>query len=260
MAQRTRKSKRGKQAVQEKQGPSTMVLVLGGVAVLALAVVIWNVVSGVTDRTVRSHVEIDFDSPGELLEMATPVVRGDPDAPITLMDFSDYSCPACRDFASRVKPTLNRVYVDTGLLRFEYYDFPPPGMFPNSYTASRAARCAGDQDAYWAFHDRLYQNQSRWSTLSDPVRTFEGYAEEIGVDRGDFRDCLRGDRHAETVTANFMLGQQLGVTGTPTVMLNTGEGAPVRINQWNDVDAVRSAIDAALERGGHIEANEENDG
>ncbi|TVP57869.1 MAG: hypothetical protein EA351_05095 [Gemmatimonadales bacterium] len=249
MAQRTRKNK-GKKEKEEKSSPNTMVLVLGGVGVLAVAILVWNIVSTATDQTVRSPVDIEYESPAELLAMAEPVVRGDLDAPITLMDFSDYSCNACQAFTMQSKPTLDRAYVDRGLMRFEYYDFPT-GMFPNSFTAARAARCAGDQDGYWPFHDLLFQRQTTWGTQADPNRTFEGYAEEVGIDVGEFRSCLRSDRHAEVVTANLELARQLGVAGTPTLMLNTGEGTPVRIPDWRDMQQMRDQIDSALERRGH---------
>lgn len=256
MSQRTRKAK-GKRADQPGQGsPNTMVMVLVGVGVLALAILAWNIISTATDETARAHVEIDYDSPAELLALAEPAGRGDPDAPIVMMDFSDYSCQFCAEFATRVKPTLMREYVDSGLMRFEYYDFPVENIFPNSVTAARAARCAGDQDGYWAYHDHLFQNQAQWSTQSDPVRTLEGYAEELGFDGDDFESCLRSDRHAEAVTANFRLGEQLGVGGTPTVMLNTGEGAPIRVNDWRQLPTVRGMIDDALERGGHLSADD----
>lgn len=249
MAQRTRKNK-GNKAEQEKSSPNTMMLVLGGVAVLAVAILIWNVVSTATDQTVRSPVEIEYDSPAELLQMAEPAVRGSADAPITMMDFSDYSCPSCQAFTMQSKPTLMRAYVDRGLMQFQYYDFPT-GMFANSFTAARAARCAGDQDAYWPYHDVLFQRQSNWGTQADPNRTFEGYAQDLGLDQSAFRSCLRSDAHAEVVTANLELARQLGVAGTPTLLLNTGEGTPTRVPDWRQMDQMRSLIDAAIERAGH---------
>lgn len=248
MAQRTRKNK-GKEAVQKKSGPSTMTLVLGAVGVLAVGLLVWNIVSTATDETARSPVELEYESPAELLAMAQPAVRGDPDAPVTLMDFSDYSCSACQQFTLRLKPTLDRQYVSPGYMQFAYYDFPT-GMFPNSFTASRAARCAGDQNAYWPFHDRLFQMQSSWSTQADPVGTFEDYAEELGLDSGQFESCLRSDMHAEVVSANLELGRQLGVGGTPTIMLNTGEGSPVRVQDWTQTASVQALIDDVLARAG----------
>jgi protein-disulfide isomerase len=224
--------------------------VLGGVALVAVLVVGWNVFTGLSDRTARSLVDLEYDSPQELLELAQPAAKGDADAPLIIMDFSDYSCPSCRAFTTQVKPFLERGYVDTGLARFAYYDFPLSG-FPNSFTAARAARCAGDQDAYWEYHDQLFLAQAEWSGMADPVSTFERYARDLGLDRGEFRSCLRSDRHAEVVTANQRLGLQLGVGGTPTIFLNTREGRAARLEDWGNMEAVRGTLDAALERLGH---------
>jgi len=175
---------------------------------------------------------------------------GDPEAPLAILDFSDYSCPSCRQFTSTVKPFLDQGYVQQGLARFQYYDFPLPG-FPNSFLAARAARCAGDQDAYWPFHDELFRNQPSWSIMADPVSTFEGYAGNLGLDRGAFRSCLRSDRHADVVTANRDLGRELGVQGTPSIFVNTGEGRAVRVEDWGNTAAVRQVLDEALARMGH---------
>lgn len=256
MSKRTRQSKGRVKEVQAKNSSSgTMTWILGGVVVVALLVVGWNLFTSVTDQTVRAPLELPALSPQELSELAQPVVMGDPGAPLTVMDFSDYSCPSCRQFASAVKPLLDASYVQQGLARFAYYDFPLPG-FPNSFLAARAARCAGDQDRYWSFHDELFRNQPQWSVMADPVPTFEGYAESLGLDRGDFRSCLRSDRHAETVTANRDLGRQLGVGGTPTIYVNTGEGRALQVEQWGNMAEVRRVLDEALVRLGHAPAED----
>jgi protein-disulfide isomerase len=252
VSKRTRESKkgRGKEGHSEKSSPGTMTLVLGGVALVAVLVVGWNLFASATDQTVRAPLELPAMTPQEMAELAQPVVAGDDGAPLTIMDFSDYSCPSCRQFASAVKPLLDQGYVQQGLARFAYYDFPLPG-FPNSFLAARAARCAGDQDGYWPFHDELFRNQPQWSIMADPVPTFEGYAERLGLDRGDYRSCLRSDRHAEVVTANRDLGRQLGVQGTPTIFVNTGEGRALRVEDWGNMTEVRRILDEALVRLGY---------
>lgn len=235
-----------------------MTWVLGAVALVAVVVVGWNLFSSATDQTVRGPLELPAMEPQELASLAQPVVAGVDTAPLTIMDFSDYSCPSCRQFSSSVKPLLDQGYVQEGLAQFAYYDFPLPG-FPNSFLAARAARCAGDQDAYWPFHDELFRNQPQWSIMADPVPTFEGYAERLGLDRGAYRACLRSDRHAEVVTANRDLGRQLGVQGTPTIFVNTGEGRALRVEDWGNMAAVRRILDEALGRLGHGRADTEGD-
>ena len=183
---------------------------LAAAGALAAVIVGWNVVSSLFDATVRSSadVEFEFSTPQELLAAAEPVSLGNPDAPLTLMEFGDYQCPACQNFYRQAKPILDVSYIEPGRVRFEFYDFPLEATHPNAFLAARAARCAGDQDRYWDYHDRLFQNQVLWSFEPDPAGAFNGYADDLGLDGGEFRSCLRSDRHAEVVVANQMLGIQ----------------------------------------------------
>lgn len=157
----------------------------------------------------------------ELLERATPIEVGDRSAPVRMVVFSDFQCPYCGQFALQMKPQLQANQVADGTLHIAFYDFPLGGGHRHSFTASRAARCAGDQGKYWEYHDLLYGQQSRWSPKNaTPLSDFEDYAEVVGLDRAEFSSCLRSDRHAEVVTANRLLGEQLGISGTPTVIVN----------------------------------------
>jgi protein-disulfide isomerase len=238
----------GRQEGAAKAKRSPLGLVLGGVGVVAAAVIIWNVVSSAIDPTVRGPVDLGDPTPDELVALAQPIERGNAASPIIIVDFSDYSCPACRQFASQAKPLLDASYVDTGLARFQYFDFPIVTNFPNSFLAARAARCAGDQNAYWPFHDQLFRTQESWSRQADAAPSFEDFAGQLGLNRSDFRSCLRSDRHAATVTANLRLGQQLGVNATPTIFLNTGEGRARRVENWTNLNQVRALLDEAVER------------
>jgi len=224
-----------------------MIWVLGAAGIVGVAIVAWNVVSSLLDDTVRAPVAIEYDSPQELLALAQGVVSGDPDAPITIMEFADYQCPSCQAFAQQVKPFIDLTYVQQGQANMVFYDFPLAEIHPNAFLAARAARCAGDQGAYWAYHDRLFQTQPQWSTRADPAGEFVSYAQAIGLNRDEFRSCLRSDRHAEVVTANRVLGEQLGVQGTPTIMMDTGEGRAIQVADWG-VDGLRRALDEALAR------------
>ena len=199
---------------------------------MALAIVAWNLVSSIFDETVRSAVEVEYDSPQELLELAQGVATGNPDAPVTIMEFGDYQCPACQNFFRQAKPILDVSYIQPGRVKFVFYDFPLEGAHPNAFLAARAARCAGDQDGYWEYHDRLFQEQLSWSMQADPVGDFVGFAADLGLDRGTFRSCLRSDMHADVISANQLLALQLGVQSTPTVMLDAGDGRATWIDNW----------------------------
>lgn len=184
-----------------------------------------------------------------LLAMATFVERGDPDAPITVLEFGDFQCPACQQFALVVKPQIDADYVDEGIARFEFRDFPLVSIHPHAFIAARAARCALDQGGpyFWSFHDRLYEGQETWAeSRSAPTDTFVDYAASIGLDGADFANCLDSDRHADVVSANMRLGFELGVGGTPTLVVSeTGEPG-YEVSRWNDFGAYQSLIERLL--------------
>jgi protein-disulfide isomerase len=244
-AEQRRRQRQAKPATSEAGSGRPIYWILGAAGVLALLVVGWNVVSSLLDDTVRAPVDLEVDSPQELLRLATGIERGDAEAPVRIMEFSDYQCPACQDFFHRTKPFLDREFVEEGKALFVYFDFPLASIHPNAFLAARAARCAGDQDAYWPYHDRLFQTQPEWSGLSDPAGRFENLAGDVGLDRSEFRSCLRSDRYADVVTANMRLGEQLGVSGTPSIILDTGEGRPVRVQDWS-IQSLREVLNEAL--------------
>lgn len=244
MAQKQRK-KRGAGGTNGSKS-STLTWVLGGVAVIAIAVLGYTVGSRAFGDMARSPVELDVESDQELVSLAEGVVLGDPDAPVTIVEFADFQCPGCASFARQVKPLVDRQLVEPGTASFVFYDFPLIQMHGNAFLAARAARCAGDQDLFWDYHDLLFQNQSQWATDGSPAGRFVSYAEELGVDVDAFEGCLRSDMHARTVTANMRLGEVLGVSGTPTVMVSEGRGMANRLMS-NDFDSIREAVDEAIE-------------
>jgi protein-disulfide isomerase len=162
-----------------------------------------------------------------LMELAKPETIGPADAPVKLLVFNDFECPFCAQFALQVKPALKERFVDEGKLQIVYYDFPLSNRV-HSFAAARAARCAGDQDRFWEYHDLLLAEQASWSRRSNALGDLVSYAERLGLDTGEFSSCVRSDRHARLVTANLRLGEQLGVRGTPTIYVN-GK----RAGNWN---------------------------
>lgn len=181
-----------------------------------------------------------------LAEMGVPVEFGDPEAPFIITEFGDYQCPACQDFASLVKPQIDMQYVESGIARFVFYDYP---RHNHSFLAHRAARCARDQnsDAYWNFHNRLFARQSAWAVSgSPPMGAFESIADEIGLDVDDFASCLASEQHADVVSANLRVGIEIGIMGTPSILVNRVGSPPIRVSRWNDFSAIAETIDRLM--------------
>lgn len=166
--------------------------------------------------------------------------RGNPDAPILIIEFGDFGCSACGQFARDVWPQLQREFVATGRVRWKYVPFVI-GMFPNGDDAANASECAADQDSFWSMHDRLYEKQKEWGRLRDPRQKFVEFASQLGLDAAAFERCYRQDATAARSKRNNEAGQALMVRATPTFFVNGQRvvGA-LPIEEWRKVLAMVS--------------------
>ena len=141
-------------------------------------------------------------------------VLGDPNAPVTIIEFSDYECPFCGRFYQNTMPQLISEYIDTGKAKLIFRDFPL-SFHKSAQKASEAAECAGDQGKYYEMHDKIFENQQS-ITVSD----LKVYAEQIGLKVDEFNVCLDTDKHKDEVLQDFRDGQKAGVSGTPSFFIN----------------------------------------
>ncbi|MCU0937213.1 MAG: DsbA family protein [Gammaproteobacteria bacterium] len=139
---------------------------------------------------------------------------GNEQAPVVLLEFTDFQCPFCRRHLNSVLPKLLEEYVNCGKVRYVFFDFPSETKHPNAFSAALAARCASDQRRYWDVHNWLFAN----SQLLDRERLL-AHANAVGLDVAAFRACIDSGRHAEAVRSNMGRGVQLRVRGTPTFFL-----------------------------------------
>ena len=227
-----------------------VILVLG---VILIGLVLWRITgNGSGSAALEPTASIMTDEMDDLggldafVQLAKGVEIGDEEAPITIMEFGDYQCPACQDFASLIKPQIDLQYIQAGIARFVFYDYP---RHNHSFLAHRAARCAGEEgsDSYWSYHNRLFARQTAWAISgSPPMGAFESIADEIGLDLDDFASCLSSDRYADVVSANLRLGEELQIMGTPSILVNRGTGPAVRISRWNDFSAIQEVVDRLM--------------
>lgn len=224
-------------------------IVLAVVAALGLGAVGFSVGSNVLSQAVSEPVDLEgIDDLRVLTEMATPVVIGDENAPATIIVFEDYLCGHCATFSLQEKPRVQAELIDTGKARLVYYDYPLNPQF-GSFIAARAARCAGDQDRFWDYHNILMRNQLNWGNLDNKIPAFEEYAETLGLDTGAFAGCLNSDRHAEALTANLELARNLGLPGTPSVLVGSGNGMSRRLPAFY-FSVIQEAVEAIVEGSG----------
>jgi len=148
----------------------------------------------------------------DFLIQADDVVRGDPNAPITLIEYSDFTCHFCKQFFHDTFTKLLSEYIETGKVRFVYRDFPRGLGSP--LRAADAARCAGEQDAYWPMHDRLFNSNGQFSP--DNLKKF---ATELQLNQGQFSQCLDNHTYLPDIEKDLKDAGALGIRGTPAFVL-----------------------------------------
>lgn len=138
---------------------------------------------------------------------------GPEDAPVLIVEFSDFQCSYCARFATE---TLGQILDTYGYqVRFVYRDFPLTSIHPHAQKAAEATQCAHEQGKYWEYSDLLFQNQQALD-----VDSLKGYAQQLGLDTDVFNECLDSGQYASEIQKDLTEGQSYGVTGTPTFFIN----------------------------------------
>lgn len=169
-------------------------------------------------------------------------IRGSADAPVVMLEVSDYQCPFCKRWHDEVFPTILRDYVETGKVRLAYVNFPL-GMHSNAPLASESAMCAAAQggEQFWRFHDLVFDAQERWSPLEQARPVFDSLATVAGLDTAAFGSCLDEHLMLPLVEADVARMKAAGVQPTPTFFVGD-----VKIEGAQPVAVFRQAIDEAL--------------
>ncbi|HLC71253.1 MAG TPA: thioredoxin domain-containing protein [Candidatus Nanoarchaeia archaeon] len=141
-------------------------------------------------------------------------VLGDDDAPITIVEFSDYECPFCARFHTQTFGELKSAYIDTGKVKFIYRDFPL-SFHPQAQKAAEAAECAGEQDKYFEMHELLFTDG-----VAGGVAGFKQYASQIGLNTAKFNECLDSGKMVSEIRKDTADGAAIGVQGTPAFYVN----------------------------------------
>ena len=138
---------------------------------------------------------------------------GPENAPITIIEFSDYQCPYCQRWHDEVYAKLLENYGDK--VRLVYRDFPLYSIHPEAGPAAEAANCANEQGSFWSFHERLFSYQYQLGR-----EAYQNYASELGLDIEKFKICLESGRYKAEVDADYQYATSLGITSTPTFFIN----------------------------------------
>jgi protein-disulfide isomerase len=137
---------------------------------------------------------------------------GPADAPITIVEFSDFQCPFCRRWYQEVYGPLLAAYPDQ--IRLVYRHLPLTSIHPDAFSAAEAAMCAGEQEAFWQYHDKLFSNEALGSEI------YTQYARDLSLDMSSFEACLSEHKYQETIQTDSDFAIDLGIRSTPTFFIN----------------------------------------
>ncbi len=139
-------------------------------------------------------------------------IKGNSNARLTLVEFSDYQCPFCARHVRDTDPLLKKEYVETGKLRYVFFDMPLESIHALAFKAAEASRCAGEQGRYWEMHDRLYASQQA-------LEPWSAHAKALGLEAAKFDGCMSSGKFAGAIRGDMATAQKLGINSTPTFLV-----------------------------------------
>ncbi len=223
------RSSRSRQRSRRRSGFSRYGLLIG-VAALALVVVAGLVLldrgSGGSDAAPEDETILDKS-------------LGAPDAPVQVIEYADFQCPYCKQWAEGPQDLLKTEYVDTGKVRLVYRHYPFIG--DESLWAAEAAECAEEQDRFWDYHAKLFAEQGGENTFAFSQDNLKQFALELGLDTAQFNDCLDEEKYRDTVLAERNEARRRQIPGTPALLVD-GQLIP----NGGDYQVLKAAIEAAL--------------
>jgi len=177
-------------------------------------------------------------------------MKGNPNAPITIIEFSDFQCPFCARFHAQTWPQLEENYISTGKVNFVYRDFPIQSIHSNALPAALASECADDQDKFWEMHDMIFENQNSWQGLkpSESTSLFKEYAIEIGLNADEFGSCITSGKYLQEIQNDLDDGRVYGVTGTPGFFIGNEEIGFTKLIGAQPFPSFKQVIDEQLSR------------
>ena len=173
-------------------------------------------------------------------------ILGNPNAPVTLIEFGDYQCHFCNVFFHSTEDEILKKYVETGKVRMVFKDYNIIG--PDSVNASHGAHCADDQGMFWEYHDILYSNWAGENNGWASSENLLGFAKEIKLDVDEWSECMANGPHAQTILASNNDARILGLTGTPAFFIIGPDGKATQLGGAQPFEVFERVFEAELEK------------
>jgi len=207
---------RGSVKGARKRSPNTVFYIALGVLAVAGLGILGYVASRGADRQV---VTLDPNLPAVKSE---GYVIGSPSAPVEVIEFADFECPACAQFATLHEPDVRSRLVQPGHVRLRFMDMPLVEIgHRNSPTASLAAACANEQGKFWEMHDKIFANQDRWATQAtrNPRGVIDPLAQQVGLDVSRYDQCMDSQKYVANIQAHRRAAERYRVQSTPSFVI-----------------------------------------
>ena len=227
-----------KKAAVRKKDNRPFFALLGLIALAGIGAIAWFVTRPKSAAVTTVDPGVPVEAQGYLL--------GNPNAPVQVIEFADFECPACSQFATLTEPDVRTRLVDRGIISYRFYDFPLQ-IHRNTWDASHAAACANEQGKFWEMHDEIFNGQDRWNgqATGRPKSVFEGYARSIGLNVGQWEQCYDSKKYQRQIEANLAEGERRNVGSTPTFIIGSR-----MIATSMGYDQFKAYVDSALAEAG----------
>lgn len=174
-------------------------------------------------RDLRGEPLVKRESPAKLqipfdvaVDAASPEVKGSKNAPVAIVEFSDFQCSYCLSYVLETFPQIDKSYLKTGKVKYFFRNLPLTNGHPNAFRAAEAAWCAAEQGKFWEAHDRFFANQGTLNPNDWPQ-----HAQALGLDTTKFDQCLMSGKYDEKINSDLNEAQRLGINGTPAFLIGT---------------------------------------
>ena len=185
--------------------------------------------------------------PLKISEDSDPVI-GDINAPITIIEFSDFQCPFCAKFHVQTLPTIMDEYIDKGTVKLVFRDFPIQSIHPNAVPASVASECANEQGKFKEMYNVLFEKQNEWNNqeMSKAVELFSQYASKMQLDQEKFDSCLKNGKYIEEIKKDLEDGRAYGISGTPGFFIGNDQIGFIELKGAQPFESFKKVIDTQL--------------
>ena len=178
-----------------------------------------------------------------------PII-GDSNAPITIIEFSDFQCPFCAKFHIQTLPKIMDEYIKDGKVKLVFRDFPIQSIHSNALLASAAAECANEQGKFKEMHDKLFENQNEWNNKNtdNAIILFNQYSLEMEIEEEKFDSCLRNGKYIKEIQKDLEDGRAYGISGTPGFFIGNDEIGFIELKGAHPFENFKGIIETQLKK------------